>query len=616
MNMKYLYSLTFFWHRVCRFRHPVRCPAQVGANTSRLPAGLLLHRLITEKPLRWFVAIVLLIVCRPAQAQQYPLFTNYLLNQYGFNPATTGMVRDMQVNLYYRKQWTGFPDAPSTRLAAFRTRLHRVPFGLGGYFFKDEAGALRRAGGTALLSYSQQLGANTVISVGFAGGLHQMRLMDGYIVRDDDDEVLLNARLGLWAPDFNAGFHLQAGDFYFGFSIPQLFEPKLRFGDRQNLSSLESHYYLVTGYDWALHDEFRLEPSLMLKLVDGAPLQMEAGLRGIFLNRFWVGGLYRTQDALAVMAGFAVGSLFEAAYSYDFTTSGLRHASSGSHEVSLVFRMGNYRDSDNDGIADKSDKCPDQAGPRRNDGCPEDIFADKGISDNDGDGIPDHLDLCPELSGPAENQGCPWGDRDGDGIPDHLDDCPGIAGLAMNNGCPVNDRDGDGIIDQFDQCPDVPGSFLNRGCPDADSDKDGTPDPLDHCPNTFGPPSNNGCPVVTPEESKILDLAMRNLYFETAQVQVWQQSQPYLEKLADLMKNRSDWRLRIAGHTDNKGSERANLLLSKDRAEAVYMFMIEKGVRREQLIMEYHGQSKPFAGNDTEAGRQLNRRVELEFVFD
>lgn len=596
MNMKHKYSLTFLRHIF-----------KAGRGRPILLS---------------FVALCcILFAFSRAEAQQYPLFTNYLLNQYGFNPATAGMVNDLQVNLYYRKQWTGFPDAPATRIAAVRTRLRRVPFGLGGYFFKDEAGALQRTGGTAMLSYTQQIGENTAISVGFAGGMHQMRLMDGFSVRDDDDQVVANARLGLWAPDFNAGFHLQTGDFYFGFSIPQLFEPKYRFGDRQNLSRLESHYYLVTGYDWALHDNFRIEPSIMLKLVDGAPLQMDAGLRGIFLNRFWVGGLYRSQDALAVMAGFAAGRMLEVAYAYDFTTSGLRHANSGSHEVSIVFRLGNFQDADNDGIADKDDKCPDQPGPRRNGGCPEDIFAEKGIAekgiaDRDEDGIPDHLDLCPDLPGPPENHGCPWGDRDGDGIPDHLDDCPGIPGVAINNGCPVNDRDGDGIIDQFDQCPDEPGSFANRGCPDTDSDKDGVPDNLDKCPNTFGPPSNDGCPVVTPEEFKVLELAMRNLYFETAQVQVWQQSKPYLERLADLMKTRSDWRLRIAGHTDNKGSERANLLLSKDRAEAVYLFMLEKGVRREQLIMEYFGQSKPFADNNTEAGRQLNRRVELEFVFD
>ncbi len=578
--------------------------------------ALTLHILAQHHLCTWGACLLCSLTLGTASAQQYPLFTNYLLNQYGYNPATTGLVGGMQVNLYYRKQWTGFPDAPVTRLAAFRTRLRQVPFGFGGYFFNDEAGALRRSGGSALLSYTQRLGEKSAISAGFAGGMHQYRLVDGFSIRDLDDPVVYNARLGAWSPDFNAGIHVQAGDFYVGFSIPQLFSPRLRLGDGERLSRLQAHYYLVTGYDWMLHEDFRLEPSFMLKMVEGTPLQVEAALRGIFLNRFWVGGLYRSEDAMAVMAGFAAGRLFEAAYSYDFTTSGLRHVSSGSHELSLIFRWGDPADTDKDGIADKHDRCPDRPGPQRNNGCPEDIFAEKSVSDRDGDGIPDHLDLCPDLAGLADQQGCPTQDRDGDGIPDHQDDCPGIPGVAINNGCPVNDRDGDGIIDMFDQCPDVPGTFVNRGCPETDTDKDGTPDSSDKCPNTFGPPSNQGCPVVTPEENRILELAMRNLYFETAQVEIWKQSWPYLEKLAELMKKRSDWRLRIIGHTDNRGSEKANFQLSKDRAEAVLYFLFDRGVRREQLIMEYYGHTRPFADNSTEAGRQLNRRVELEFVFD
>jgi hypothetical protein len=88
------------------------------------------------------------------------------------------------------------------------------------------------------------------------------------------------------------------------------------------------------------------------------------------------------------------------------------------------------------GVTDKDDKCPDTSGPERNGGCPEDIFAEKGVSDRDADEIPDHLDLCPDVPGPTDNNGCPWGDRDGDGIADHQDDCPGIVGVAMNKRLP------------------------------------------------------------------------------------------------------------------------------------------------------------------------------------
>ena len=208
------------------------------------------------------------------------------------------------------------------------------------------------------------------------------------------------------------------------------------------------------------------------------------------------------------------------------------------------------------------------------------------------------------------------GDRDGDGIPDDQDACPGLPGVAINRGCPVNDRDGDGIVDKFDACPDEFGSFDNRGCPDKDTDKDGTPDHLDQCPGTFGPPANYGCPIVTSDEATLLQLAMQSLYYESAQTEIWDKSRQYLDRLAKLMEQREDWRLRIVGHADNQGTDRTNLQLSKERAEAVALYLTNRGVRMEQLIVEHYGHKRPFSDNNTEAGRQLNRRVELEFVFE
>src|SRR5690554_4171301 len=98
------------------------------------------------------------------------------------------------------------------------------------------------------------------------------------------------------------------------------------------------------------------------------------------------------------------------------------------HTAGVTFRFGG-KDTDGDGILDKYDDCPEEAGLKEFNGCP----------DSDGDGIPDHLDECPNEAGPASNNGCPVpppADRDGDGVPDDVDECPDVAGPASNNGCP------------------------------------------------------------------------------------------------------------------------------------------------------------------------------------
>lgn len=285
-------------------------------------------------------------------------------------------------------------------------------------------------------------------------------------------------------------------------------------------------------------------------------------------------------------------------------------------------------DTDGDGIPDHLDDCPDVAGvphfkgcpdtdgdgiPDSEDECPEvpGLPEHKGCPDKDGDGIPDHLDKCPELPGPVEFSGCP--DSDGDGIPDHLDKCPNTPGPAENDGCPFSDRDGDGIPDQDDECPDVPGLAQFKGCPDTDGD--GIPDHLDKCPNTPGPIENDGCPEIEEEVQEILKTAFDNLEFETAKSTIKSSSFESLDNLAEVLLKKEEWNLQISGHTDNVGRAQSNLILSKNRAEAVRDYLVSKGVKAERLHVLYFGDQQPIAPNNTPEGRQANRRVEMTIIF-
>ena len=97
------------------------------------------------------------------------------------------------------------------------------------------------------------------------------------------------------------------------------------------------------------------------------------------------------------------------------------------HSFGIAFRYGKGKDSDGDGVPDAEDKCPNDPGPAKYNGCP----------DTDGDGIIDKDDKCPTVPGLPEFQGCP--DTDGDGIPDPDDACPTEKGPASNHGCPIKD---------------------------------------------------------------------------------------------------------------------------------------------------------------------------------
>ena len=87
----------------------------------------------------------------------------------------------------------------------------------------------------------------------------------------------------------------------------------------------------------------------------------------------------------------------------------------------------------------------------------------------------------------------------------------------------------------------------------------------------------------------------------------------YLDKLAETLK-RINTRIKVKGHTDNIGTDEVNMNLSKERAQAVMNYLLGKGVSRSKLSYDYYGSSLPLTTNETEEGRAMNRRVEIEIL--
>jgi OOP family OmpA-OmpF porin len=156
----------------------------------------------------------------------------------------------------------------------------------------------------------------------------------------------------------------------------------------------------------------------------------------------------------------------------------------------------------------------------------------------------------------------------------------------------------------------------------ADSDGDGVPDFFDKCPNTPAGTKVDGagCPLpvnkpdvkvyVTEEDRKVVKEAIRNLEFDFGKATIRAKSFPSLDRVAELLVNKN-FSLKLAGHTDNVGSDAANLSLSKDRAESIKSYLVSKGANASRIEATGYGESQPIATNKTAAGRQQNRRVEF-----
>ena len=188
-----------------------------------------------------------------------------------------------------------------------------------------------------------------------------------------------------------------------------------------------------------------------------------------------------------------------------------------------------------------------------------------------------------------------------------------------SNGCPLPpDKDGDGIIDAEDACPDIPGIKTNdpktNGCP-GDTDGDGFRDDQDACPNEKGvddpDPAKRGCPKLVRVTDKEI-IILEQVQFDTGKATIKKVSDPLLDAVAEVMKEHPEiLKVEVQGHTDNKGSKQLNAKLSNDRAESVMKALTKRSIDPSRLTSKGYGFDVPIDTNDTEAGRQKNRRVQF-----
>jgi OOP family OmpA-OmpF porin len=245
--------------------------------------------------------------------------------------------------------------------------------------------------------------------------------------------------------------------------------------------------------------------------------------------------------------------------------------------------------------------------------------------DTDRDGVIDRADDCPDTDRRmvVDARGCPI-DSDGDGVFDGIDACAMTpTGAVIDSlGCPI-DTDGDGVFDGLDQCEDTPAGAVidTTGCP-LDSDVDQVFDGLDQCPDT---PAGvrvdaDGCPSVeSPQEQELYDngtLTFDSVQFESNKAELKPQSFPALDLIGSILVKWPRLKIEIGGYTDSRGQEEKNRQLSQERADAVRTYLLDKfdNVHPDQLTAVGYGPDNPVASNDTEEGRQQNRRVEFKIL--
>jgi len=240
--------------------------------------------------------------------------------------------------------------------------------------------------------------------------------------------------------------------------------------------------------------------------------------------------------------------------------------------------------------------------------------------DSDRDGIPNRSDACPydaeDRDGYQDFDGCPDPDNDGDGVLDAVDACPDQAedvdGFEDEDGCPDPDNDGDGILDAADACPDqaedMDGFQDQDGCPDPDNDADGVLDVNDRCPATPAgvPVDSLGCPTVARIEAPQV---LQGVRFRTGSADLEPSSYARLDSLVTTLHAYPQLEIEVQGHTSDVGDDGRNMQLSQKRAEAVVAYLVSHGIESRRLTPVGYGETQPMVPNDSPEHRSQNERI-------
>jgi type IX secretion system PorP/SprF family membrane protein len=192
-------------------------------------------------------------------------------------------------------------------------------------------------------AYIAKLNESTTMSLGINGGFQSVNanLSDLNLYEVNDASFLGNAASKL-TPNFGAGIFIQNQKWYFGVSSPRILETKFLSAQDSELELLQSkrHYYATAGAILPMTKQIMFKPSVLMKTVPGAPVQLDATAMFVFNDKFWTGVSSRSGDALGALIGFNFNENLQVGYAYDWSYAFGQHAGrSGSHEVVLRYEL-------------------------------------------------------------------------------------------------------------------------------------------------------------------------------------------------------------------------------------------------------------------------------------
>ena len=273
-----------------------------------------------------------------AFGQQQAMFTQYMFNGLAINPAYAGSQDGVSFTALARRQWTGLNGAPSTETFSVHGPLKNRKIALGLQLYHDAVGIADQYGVYGVYAYRIDMGRGT-LAAGVQGGFnsYRARYSSVFVKSGDDPHFSADDASGM-LPNFGAGLYYSTKKFYAGFSLPHLITNPLP-GSVVSRAQQYRHWFFTTGTVVTLSEQMKLKPSILVKAVEGAPVEVDVNANLLIKELLWLGVSYRSFAALSFLAELQITRPLRLGYAYDYTLTTLKSSHSGTHELMINYRL-------------------------------------------------------------------------------------------------------------------------------------------------------------------------------------------------------------------------------------------------------------------------------------
>jgi type IX secretion system PorP/SprF family membrane protein len=269
--------------------------------------------------------------------------SSFFLTPITYNPAYAGSYEGMSFTSLYSSQWVGFEGAPKTLFVNGHGTFFGPNTGLGAEIMHDEIGVTTDTKMLGNYAHHLRLNDNWRLALGIKAGVSWYSVDYNKLrIRNTNEFNSLKTSITNIDINFGAGLFIHSDKFYLGIGIPNFLETTYFDDYNATLSNSRPNYYLSSGYKFDLENDIYLQPSALVRVVDGAPINaMFAGTLN-WQEKFYGSLNIDLNSTIGGFAGFRFAEKYLFGYSYDTSINTFSSSNGGIHSFFLNVRLEDY----------------------------------------------------------------------------------------------------------------------------------------------------------------------------------------------------------------------------------------------------------------------------------